>query len=77
MNPQHPGVRPHGPDLMVILGVREQKAWSTFDVAAANDNYECGQDKRNKPERNRRVQPMILPIYESVNLRAFSTRACI
>jgi Uma2 family endonuclease len=29
-----PELRPHGPDIMVILGVRERKNWSTFDVAA-------------------------------------------
>lgn len=28
-----PGLKPHGPDLAVILGVRERKNWSTFDVA--------------------------------------------
>lgn len=28
-----PEVKPHGPDLAVILGVREHKNWSTFDVA--------------------------------------------
>jgi Uma2 family endonuclease len=27
-----PDLRPHGPDLMVILGVRERRNWSTFDV---------------------------------------------
>ena len=29
-----PELRPHGPDIMVIFGVREAKNWSTFDVAA-------------------------------------------
>ena len=29
----HPDVRPHSPDLAVILGVREHKNWGTFDVA--------------------------------------------
>jgi Uma2 family endonuclease len=29
-----PELKPHGPDIMVIFGVREQKNWSTFDVAA-------------------------------------------
>jgi len=28
-----PGVRPHGPDLAVMFGVRERKDWGTFDVA--------------------------------------------
>lgn len=28
-----PEVRPHGPDVAVIFGVRERKNWSTFDVA--------------------------------------------
>ena len=28
-----PEVKPHGPDLAVIQGVREHKNWSTFDVA--------------------------------------------
>ncbi len=28
-----PELQPHGPDIMVIFGVREQKNWSTFDVA--------------------------------------------
>ncbi len=28
-----PDLRPHGPDLMVIFGVRERKNWSTFRVA--------------------------------------------
>lgn len=28
-----PGIKPHGPDLMVIIGVRERQNWSTFDVA--------------------------------------------
>jgi Uma2 family endonuclease len=28
-----PGLGAHGPDLAVILGVRERKKWSTFDVA--------------------------------------------
>jgi Uma2 family endonuclease len=28
----NPELRPHGPDLMVIFGVRERKNWSTFDV---------------------------------------------
>lgn len=28
-----PGLRAHGPDLAVILGVRERQNWSTFDVA--------------------------------------------
>jgi len=30
----HPALKPHGPDIMVILGVRARKNWSTFDVAA-------------------------------------------
>lgn len=29
-----PELKPHGPDIMVILGVRERRNWSTFDVAA-------------------------------------------
>ena len=29
-----PGLKPHGPDIAVILGVRERQDWSTFDVAA-------------------------------------------
>lgn len=29
-----PGLGAHGPDIAVILGVRERKNWSTFDVAA-------------------------------------------
>jgi Uma2 family endonuclease len=29
-----PELKPHGPDIMVVLGVRERKNWSTFDVAA-------------------------------------------
>jgi Uma2 family endonuclease len=29
-----PELKPHGPDIMVILGVGERKNWSTFDVAA-------------------------------------------
>ncbi|MCU0495233.1 MAG: Uma2 family endonuclease [Chloroflexaceae bacterium] len=28
-----PGLRPHGPDIAVIFGVREKRNWSTFDVA--------------------------------------------
>jgi len=28
-----PGLKAHGPDIAVILGVREHKNWSTFDVA--------------------------------------------
>ena len=28
-----PGLKAHGPDIAVILGVRERKNWSTFDVA--------------------------------------------
>lgn len=28
-----PELRPHGPDIAVIIGVRERKNWSTFDVA--------------------------------------------
>ena len=28
-----PSIRPHGPDLMVIEGVRELREWSVFDVA--------------------------------------------
>jgi Uma2 family endonuclease len=28
-----PELRPNGPDITVILGVREQRNWSTFDVA--------------------------------------------
>ena len=28
------GLKPHGPDIAVILGVRERQNWSTFDVAA-------------------------------------------
>ena len=28
-----PGLRPNGPDIAVIRGVREQRNWSTFDVA--------------------------------------------
>jgi Uma2 family endonuclease len=28
-----PELKPHGPDIMVVLGVRERKNWSTFDVA--------------------------------------------
>jgi len=28
-----PGLKAHGPDLAVILGIRERKNWSTFDVA--------------------------------------------
>jgi Uma2 family endonuclease len=30
----HPDLKPHGPDIAVILGVRARKNWSTFDVAA-------------------------------------------
>ena len=29
-----PRLRPHGPDIAVILGVREPKLWRPFDVAA-------------------------------------------
>jgi Uma2 family endonuclease len=29
-----PGVRPHGPDIAVIRGVRARQPWRTFDVAA-------------------------------------------
>jgi colicin import membrane protein len=29
-----PGLRPHGPDIAVILGVRERKPWRSFTVAA-------------------------------------------
>ena len=29
-----PDLQPHGPDIAVILGVRERRNWSTFDVAA-------------------------------------------
>ena len=29
-----PELLPHGPDIAVILGVRERRNWSTFDVAA-------------------------------------------
>jgi Uma2 family endonuclease len=28
-----PGLRPHGPDLAVVLNVRARQAWTTFDVA--------------------------------------------
>src|SRR5262249_25011621 len=28
-----PDLKPHGPDIAVILGVRARKEWSTFDVA--------------------------------------------
>ncbi len=28
-----PDVKPHGPDIAVIFGVRERKNWGTFDVA--------------------------------------------
>jgi Uma2 family endonuclease len=28
-----PDLEPHGPDIAVVLGVRERKNWSTFDVA--------------------------------------------
>jgi Uma2 family endonuclease len=28
-----PGLRPYGPDIAVIFGVRERRNWSTFDVA--------------------------------------------
>jgi Uma2 family endonuclease len=28
-----PGLKAHGPDLMLIFGVRERKNWTTFDVA--------------------------------------------
>jgi len=28
-----PDLKPHGPDIMVIFGVRERKNWSTFHVA--------------------------------------------
>jgi Uma2 family endonuclease len=28
-----PGLRPNGPDIAVVRGVREQRNWSTFDVA--------------------------------------------
>src|SRR5918911_1104026 len=30
----NPDLKPHGPDIAVILGVRARKNWSTFDVAA-------------------------------------------
>jgi len=30
-----PDLRPHGPDVMVIPGLRERRDWSTFDVAEA------------------------------------------
>jgi len=29
----HPDLKPHGPDIAVILGVQARKNWSTFDVA--------------------------------------------
>ncbi len=29
----HPDLKPHGPDIAVILGVRARRNWSTFDVA--------------------------------------------
>lgn len=29
----NPDIKPHGPDIMVIFGVRERKNWSTFNVA--------------------------------------------
>jgi Uma2 family endonuclease len=29
----HPNLKPHGPDISVIIGVRARKNWSTFDVA--------------------------------------------
>jgi Uma2 family endonuclease len=29
----HPDLKPHGPDISVIIGVRARKNWSTFDVA--------------------------------------------
>ncbi|PMP75496.1 MAG: hypothetical protein C0183_19810, partial [Roseiflexus castenholzii] len=28
-----PDLRPHGPDVMVIPGIRERQDWSTFEVA--------------------------------------------
>ena len=28
-----PGLRPHGPDIAVIFGVRQRRDWGTFDVA--------------------------------------------
>jgi hypothetical protein len=28
-----PELKPHGPDIAVVFGVREQRNWSTFDVA--------------------------------------------
>jgi Uma2 family endonuclease len=30
----NPDLKPHGPDIMVILGVHARKNWSTFDVTA-------------------------------------------
>jgi Uma2 family endonuclease len=30
----HPDLKPHGPDIAIILGIRARKNWSTFDVAA-------------------------------------------
>jgi Uma2 family endonuclease len=29
-----PDLEPHGPDIAVILSVRQRRTWSTFDVAA-------------------------------------------
>lgn len=36
-----PGLKPHGPDIAVILGVHEQRNWSTFDVAAEGVRPVC------------------------------------
>ena len=30
----HPDLKPHGPEISVIIGLRARKNWSTFDVAS-------------------------------------------
>lgn len=32
----HPWIRPHGPDVIVVHGVEGTKNWSTFDISAEN-----------------------------------------
>jgi len=74
-----PEVRPHGPDIMVIFGVRERKNWSTFDVAQEGvrpaliieltSPETAGLDRSNKLEQYETVGVPLYVIIDAVTSR--------
>jgi Uma2 family endonuclease len=74
-----PEVRPHGPDIMVIFGVREKQNWSTFDVAQEGTRpaliieltspETAGLDRSNKLEQYETVGVPLYIIIDAVTPR--------